>query len=175
MHIPTVSRVDATAQADCSTARLHLAGFLIGGEHEQSFQLAVGDYGGAIGSGIAGSAAGGEGAAVSDIDPIKWLDDLWVSIRYGRGVLLEWPVSAATGGQVEMMLRKYGIRVFHRQYTNGQGRPYGASVKPQQAKWARYLLDTYLAGGKMPTAWGVHARPTGFLGWVADWMWGGIE
>ena len=107
---------------------------------------------------------------MSDIDPIKWLDDLWVSLRFGRGVELTWPATAATGAAVEMMLRKYGIRVFHRQYTNKQGRPYGVSVKPQQAVWARYLLAKFLAGEPMPPAWGVPAAPTGFLGVIVDWL-----
>ena len=76
-----------------------------------------------------------------DIDPVKWLDDLLSSLHHGRGVMLTWPRTAATGAQVEMMLRKYGIRVYARQYTNNSDRPYGVTVRKEQAEWARRWLS----------------------------------
>lgn len=110
-----------------------------------------------------------------DIDPVKWLDDLLTSLFHGRGVMLTWPRSAATGAQVEMMFRRYGIRVYHRQYTDNNDRPYGVTVRKEQEKWARYLLDTYLASGAMPKEWGVPAPPSGFGGMVVDWLSGGFQ
>ena len=113
---------------------------------------------------------------LADIDPLKWLDDLATTFRFGLGKQITWsPATGATGGQVEMLLRKYGVKVLARQYTNNSGRDYGVTVKPSQHEWAQYLLDQHLAGGKMPQAWGVAAAPVGLLGRVAGWLAGGIN
>lgn len=113
---------------------------------------------------------------LSDIDPLKWLDELVTSLRFGLGKQITWQAgTGAQGAQVEMLLRSYGIKVLKRQYTNNSGRDYGVTVKPSQQEWAQYLLDQHLAGGKMPQAWGVAAAPVGLLGRVADWLAGGLQ
>lgn len=110
-----------------------------------------------------------------DFDPVKWLDDLLATLALGRGVKLTWAKGAATGAQVEMMLRKYGVKVYARQYTDKGGRPYGVTVRAEQEIWAQYLLDRFLSGGEMPTEWGVPAKPQGFGGVVVDFFTGGFE
>ena len=110
-----------------------------------------------------------------DIDPIKWLDDAIQTMRLGSGVKLTWPPGAATGTQVENMLRKYGVKVYKRQYTNGKHRDYGVTVRSEQAIWAQTLLDKFLAGGNMPKEWGVPAKPQGWGGIIADWLSGGVQ
>ena len=122
----------------------------------------------------------------SRIDPIKWIDDLLCLLRWGPGVKLTWAnVSGWPGGRVEKILRRYGVRVYRRQYSVN-GSDYGVHVLPQQAVWAEYLLRNagcpltsplisesnrhVRAGGAMPKPWGVPAKPVGFAGRVIDFL-----
>ena len=122
----------------------------------------------------------------SRIDPIKWIDDLLALIRWGPGVKLTWAnVSRWPGGKVERILRRYGIRVYRRQYSVN-GSDYGVHVLRQQAEWAEYLLRragcpltsplisegnrSVQPGGAMPKAWNVPAKPVGFAGRVIDFL-----
>ena len=118
---------------------------------------------------------------LADIDIIKWLDDLLAVLRNGRGHRLEWYKSSGwAGGDVERVLRRYGIRVYCRDYGHGKT-TLGCRVRRRQAAWADYLLRTAgcpLAspplskpGRVMPRAWGVPARPVGLAGWLIDlWL-----
>ena len=117
---------------------------------------------------------------LADIDIIKWLDDLLAVLRNGQGHRLEWYKSSGwAGGDVERVLRQYGIRVYCRDYGHGRD-TLGCRVRQQQAAWADYLLRTAgcpltsrplsKPGRVMPRAWGVPARPVGLAGMIID-MW----
>lgn len=121
-------------------------------------------------------------------DPLKWIDDTLCILRYGAGVKITW--SSGTdwaGGDVEMLLRSYGVRVWNRQYARKKGvDDYGLHVRPQQARWAEYVLRKagcpltspliseanrhVQPGGAMPRAWGVPAKPVGFVGRMVDFL-----
>ena len=119
----------------------------------------------------------------ADIDIIKWLDDLVALLANGRGHKLEWCKSSGwSGSRVERVLRRYGIRVYCRDYGHGRD-TLGCRVRSQQAAWADYLLrragcpllsrplsGTGAKPGPMPRAWGVPARPVGLAGRIVD-MW----
>lgn len=128
-------------------------------------------------------------AGLSDLDPLKNLDDLLAMIRNGRGHKITW--SAGTGWrgvEVEGTLLRYGVPVYRRQYTKrkrGQtedGRPiyrdYGVTVRRRQRRWAEYVLlragapitspllpeNLHVEPGDMPMAWGVLPKPADFSG-----------
>ena len=74
-------------------------------------------------------------------DPIKWVDDLFCLLRYGRGDKLTWAnVSGWSGGRVEMLLRHHGLRVYRRQYAFTKDDDYGVHVPRAQGRWAEYVL-----------------------------------
>ena len=115
---------------------------------------------------------------LADIDIIKWLDDLLAVLRNGQGHRLEWYKSSGwTGVNVERVLRRYGIRVYCRDYGHGRD-TLACRVRSRQAAWADYLLRTAgcpLAsrplskpGRVMPRAWGVPARPVGLAGRIVE-------
>ena len=118
---------------------------------------------------------------------LRALDDFICMLRYGRGVRLTWNKSPGwSGGHVETLLRRYGIRVYQRQYAYREGDEYGAHVPAAQGRWAEYVLRKagcpltsplidesnrhVRAGGAMPRAWGVPAKPVGFGGRIIDFL-----
>lgn len=74
-------------------------------------------------------------------DLLKWVDDLLCTLRYGRGVKLAWAKAPGwSGARVEMLLRRYGVRVYRRQYAYREGDEYGVHVPVAQGRWAEYVL-----------------------------------
>lgn len=72
---------------------------------------------------------------------LKWFDDFLAVLRYGRGVKLTWAKAPGwSGGRVEQLLRRYGVRVYGRQYAHKDGDEYGLIVSEQQARWAERVL-----------------------------------
>lgn len=123
------------------------------------------------------------------LDPMKIVDDLICALRFGAGVRFRWTAGGAWyGARVEMLLRRYGIRVYGRQYASKDDPHLSVTVRRQQAQWAAYVLRQ--AGvpvvspawatqparhGRMPRAWGVPARATGFGGVAVQMLFGGPE
>lgn len=121
-----------------------------------------------------------------DLDPVKWVDDLCAISQNGIGVKITWAAGTTwRGAEVERILRRYGIRVYARQYTTpGNGRDYGVTVRTQQADFADYLLrkagvpvsspqrTAPVAVGAMPVASGTPAKSVGFAGFVVDLLLG---
>ncbi len=119
---------------------------------------------------------------LQDFDPIKWLDDLFAIATNGFGVRLTWMATSEwSGARVEMLLRRFGVKVYARQYTSPQGRDYGVTVRKGQAVWADYILRSNClpmtskqltdSMGRAPQmSWGRPARPVGFAGMIVDWF-----
>lgn len=118
------------------------------------------------------------------MDPIKLIDDLLAYVQHGAGHRFTWhPRGDFTGGDVEMLLRGYGIAVYARQYAL-LGADYGVTVRKRQAHWAEYilcqagvpltcqLLDTRhsrMLTGKMPVRWSKRKRrAVGASGWLVN-------
>lgn len=94
-----------------------------------------------------------------------------------KTVAFEFLTSAATGYQLERLIRQYGIPVSGRW---ARGNRAGFDVPEQQAKWATYIFQragiqpitaaapaTSTTPGALPTAWGVGVKRAGFMtGWV---------
>lgn len=120
--------------------------------------------------------------SLMDIDPVKWIDDILAIGQNGTGVKLTWLAGTAwRGAEVERILRRYGVRVYARQYTTPDNkRDYGVTVRAKQADWADYLLrkagvpvssperNVVAVTGAMPQAKGTPAKPVGFGGLVVS-------
>lgn len=115
------------------------------------------------------------------MDLIKFLDDLLARLHYGHGHTFTWHKDGDyTGGDVEMLLRGYGIACYARQYALG-GMDYGVTVPKKQAVWAEYILcragvaltskplRSRHTTGAMPTRWSKRKRRTvGLSGWLVN-------
>lgn len=116
-------------------------------------------------------------------DLLNPLDGLLARARHGQMHRFTWPQSSDfTGIEVESILQRYGIPCWGRQVSLNPGDDYGLLVKASQAVWAEHLLckagvplssqlldprnAAYAerAGGTMPPAWGVPAKPKGLVG-----------
>lgn len=116
------------------------------------------------------------------IDPIKWVDDLFCSARNGRGTRIEWIGAAGFDG--ELLLRRYGIRVWGRGYDHDGENRFSVHVRPAQAKFAAGLLAgagcAILEGPssapiRPASAWGAPAPAQGLAGALVDMMSGGLR
>lgn len=122
-------------------------------------------------------------------DVLKMVDDAAAVSRYGRGVRLTWTRGQGfSGADVERLLRRYGVRVFARQYATKAGDDFGVTVTRGQARWAEFvlrragvpltspLLDesnrNVRAGRGMMRAWREDKpqKPVGLAGRLLDWM-----
>jgi hypothetical protein len=118
------------------------------------------------------------------MDLIKFIEDLMARIRFGNGHMFTWhPGGDYTGGDVEMLLRGYGIACYARQYALW-GQDYGITVQKRQAHWAEYLLckanvpltcqlldarHSKMLDGKMPSRWSKRKRrPVDWSGWLCE-------
>lgn len=115
------------------------------------------------------------------MDPIKLIDDLLARLHYGHGHTFTWHRDGDyTGGDVEMLLRGYGIACYARRYALG-GADYGVAVPRKQAVWAEYILcrvgvtltskplNRRHTAGKMPVRWSRRKRRVvGLSGWIVD-------
>ena len=120
------------------------------------------------------------------------LDDGIATARHGGGVKLTWESGLGwSGGDVEMLLRKYGIRCWKRQYAHDMGTDeWGVVVGDAQAGWAEYILlsagvpltgplvdeaNRNVQPGDAPLPWGVSAKTTGLAGILVDAGLGGVQ
>ena len=76
------------------------------------------------------------------VDPGKLIDDFYTRARNGGGALIEWDAQATDGApsDVEALLRRYGIRVFARQYPRKHGGVGGCQRARAPAKYAEGVL-----------------------------------
>ncbi|MEW5957017.1 MAG: hypothetical protein AB1801_04790 [Chloroflexota bacterium] len=66
-------------------------------------------------------------------DPTLFQDNSWTFfVPYGRSLTNGW-----SQRDIESLMKRYGIKTWHHQITNGE---YFFSVKLEQAQWAEYLL-----------------------------------
>lgn len=117
-------------------------------------------------------------------DIVKWIDDAYCIARRGSGVKITWASGGGFyGARVEGILRKYGVRVYARQYAFSKDEDLGVTVRQQQAVFADWLLRragvpvtstalTNATEGEMPLAWGTGAPATGASGVMADLLFG---
>ena len=120
---------------------------------------------------------------------LKMADDAIAVSRYGRGVKLTWERGQGfSGADVERLLRKYGVRVYARQYAESAGDEFGVTVTKGQARWAEHILRragvpltsplidesnrNVQAGRGMPREWrkGEPQKPVGLAGRLLDWL-----
>ena len=121
-------------------------------------------------------------------DVFKALDDTAAISRYGRGVKLTWERGHGfSGAAVERMLRRYGVRVYARQYATKDGDDFGVMVTKGQARWAENILrragvpltspladesNRPVMPGRMPREWRKDEpqKPVGLAGRLLDWL-----
>jgi len=120
------------------------------------------------------------------IDPIDaWFGQLWHGPLHRISFLR---AGDFTGAQVEMLLRRYGIRIWGRELDDAKELAF--LVKQKQAIWAEYVLcragvpltgelldprnEHYRqrhAPGAMPTPWSTRGiGPHSFVDHVVDWL-----
>jgi hypothetical protein len=112
-------------------------------------------------------------------DPLKMLDDLICYLTQPPGHLIIWPnESEWTGGEVEHLLRGFGVRCWGRKYATGDNN-YGITVRKRQLRWAEQILHSYgvlvlnpqytiMGPGKIAKRWGAKALPVGLSGVLTD-------
>ena len=122
---------------------------------------------------------------LSDLDPLKWIDDMLAMWTQGPSHKIEWYYQTGqAGGQIEKDLRYYGVIVFGRSYVKdtGEGKIYSLHVRKTQAAWAVTLLKTMgvpIRSGDIPSAkplksglpartWKSVAKPVGLGGLIND-------
>jgi hypothetical protein len=72
-------------------------------------------------------------------DVIRGVNDAITVARLGAGTKITWQAGQNwTGGDVETLLRRYGIRVYARQYANNDEGEYAVTVTDKQARHAEY-------------------------------------
>lgn len=122
-------------------------------------------------------------------DVFKGIDDAAAVARYGRGVRLTWERGHGfSGADVERLLRRYGVRVYARQYATKDGDDYGVTVTTGQGRWAENILRragvpltsplidesnrNVQAGRGMPREWRKDKpqKPVGLAGRLLDWL-----
>ena len=124
-------------------------------------------------------------------DFYKWIDDLIAIFVQGPGHKITWtPTSTQMGASIEKTLRRYGVKVYARQYAKKPGDDLGITVRRAQRKWAEYVLlkagvcvtspvlpsnRGIQPGGEMPQSWGVPAPPVGLAGRIMDIWMGGVK
>ena len=73
-------------------------------------------------------------------DLLKALDDAAAISRYGRGVKLTWERGQGfSGADVERLLLSRGVRVYAREYPQGDAGEYGCRVRKEQGRHAEYI------------------------------------
>lgn len=106
-------------------------------------------------------------------DVIKWLDDLFCTMRNGRGTLITFQTDSSWAPvDVEKLLRRFGVKVYGRRYADKEGHA-GLTVRNAQARYADGLLrgrnvnvtSRVLSKPIRPSRdWGAPATPQGVTG-----------